>query len=137
SGLEASWFDAGTAYAAYDGHHSNDLRPYVFKTTDYGQTWTSISGNLPQWGNVNTIRQDPVNRSLLYAATEFGFYITLDEGQTWHRFMPNLPTVRVDEVLVHPRDNDLVLATHGRSVWILDDITPLQQMTNETLQREA
>lgn len=137
SGLEASWYEPGTAYASYDGHHSNDLRPYVFKTTDYGATWTSISGNLPTWGNVNTIRQDPVNRNLLYAATEFGFYITLDEGRTWQRFMPNLPTVRADEVVVHPRENDLILATHGRSVWVLDDVTALQQMTNEATQREA
>ena len=137
SGLEASWYDAGTAYASLDGHHSNDLRPYVFKTTDYGATWTSIAGNLPAWGNVNSIRQDPVNRNLLYAATEFGFCITLDEGQTWHRFMPNLPTVRVDEVLVHPRENDLILATHGRSLWVMDDVSPLQQMTNDALQGEA
>jgi hypothetical protein len=78
-----------------------------------------------------------VNRNLLYAATEFGFYITLDEGQSWHRFMPNLPTVRVDEVLVHPRENDLILATHGRSLWVMDDVTSLQQMNAEALQREA
>jgi hypothetical protein len=133
SGLEASWFDAGTAYASIDGHHQNDLRPYVFRTTDYGATWTNITSNLPARGHVNSIRQDPVNRYLLYAATEFGLYISLDEGLAWQRFMPNIPTVRIDEVLVHPRDNDLILATHGRSVWIMDDITPLQQMTPEVL----
>jgi hypothetical protein len=129
SGLEASWYDAGTAYAAIDGHYADDLKPYVFKTTDYGQTWTSISGNLPP-GNVNSIRQDPVNRNLLYAATEFGFYISLTDGANWLRFMPNLPKGRVDEVVVHPRENDLVLANHGRGIFIMDDITPLQRMTD-------
>ncbi len=128
SGLEASHFDAATAYASLDGHHSNDFRPHVFKTTDFGQTWTSISGNLPEFGNVNSIRQDPVNPHLLYAATEFGLFITLDEGASWHRFMPNLPVTRVDEVVVHPRDHDLILASHGYGIYIMDDISALQQM---------
>jgi hypothetical protein len=132
SGIEASWYDAGTAYASIDGHWVNDLKPYVFKTTDYGQTWTSISSNLPL-ANVNSIRQDPQNRNLLYAATEIGLYISLNDGQAWHAFMPNLPKGRVDEVVVHPRDNDLVLAHHGQGIWILDDITALQQLTPEAL----
>jgi hypothetical protein len=130
SGLEASHVDAGTAYASLDGHHSNDFRPYVFKTADFGQTWTSISGNLPAFGNVNSIRQDPVNRRLLYAATEFGLFITLDEGGSWHRFMPGLPITRVDEIVVHPRDHDLVLASHGYGIYVMDDISALQQMTD-------
>ncbi len=134
SGLEASWFDAGTAYASIDGHHQNDLNPYVFKTTDYGATWTNITSNLP-WGHVNSVRQDPVNPDLLYVAHEFGFFISLNDGQQWHKFMPNLPTVRVDEVLVHPRDNDLILGTHGRSVWIMDDISALQRMTPEKMKQ--
>jgi hypothetical protein len=136
SGLEASWFDAGTAFAAIDGHYAGDLKPYIFKTTDYGKTWAPVSGDLPE-GNVNSIRQDPVNRNLLYSTNEFGFYVSLDEGKTWHDFMPGLPKGRVDDVLVHPRDGDLVLASHGRSVWIMDDITPLQQMTAETMQKDA
>ena len=119
--------DAGTAYLAIDGHHQDDLKPYVFKTTDYGATWTNIAGNLPL-GNINSIRQDLKNQNIILAA-EFGFFVSLDDGKSWHKFMPNLPMVRVDEVVVHPRDNDLVLATHGRSVWIMDDITALQQMT--------
>jgi photosystem II stability/assembly factor-like uncharacterized protein len=127
SGLEASWFDAATAYVALDGHRDDDLKPYIFKTTDYGETWKSISGNLPESGNVNSIRQDPVNHNLLFAPTEFGFYVTLDEGQTWKPLMTGLPAGRVDEVLVHPREHDLILATHSRSVWIMDDITPLEQ----------
>lgn len=128
SGLEASWFDAGTAYVALDGHRNDDLKPYIFKTTDYGQTWKSVSGNLPAPGWVNSIRQDPVSRTLLFAPTEFGFYISIDDGQNWKPLMPGLPTGRVDEVLVHPREHDLILATHSRSIWIMDDITPLEQM---------
>jgi len=127
SGIEASKFDAATAYVAVDGHRDNDHTPYIFKTTDYGKTWTSIAGDLPR-GNVNSIRQDPVAKNLLYAPAEYGFYISLNEGTNWVKFMPNLPNLRIDEVLVHPRDNDLVLATHGRSIWIMDDISALQQM---------
>lgn len=137
SGLEASRSDAGTAFVALDGHRNNDLRPHVFRTTDYGKTWTSIAGDLPPVGNVNSIRQDPVNLNLLYAATELGFYVSLDQGAHWHKFMPNLGTGRVDEILVHPRDNDLILATHSRGIQVMDDITALQRLTPELLQRDA
>ncbi len=127
SGIEASKFDAGTAYIALDGHRNNDHAPLVYKTTDYGKTFTSISGDLPR-GNVNSIRQDPVAKNLLYAPAEYGFFISFNEGTNWVKFMPNLPNLRMDEVLVHPRENDLVLATHGRSIWIMDDISALQQI---------
>jgi hypothetical protein len=137
SGLEASWFEAGTAYAALDGHRNDDLKPYIFKTTDYGQTWTSVSGNLPTVGNVNSIRQDPVNRNLLFAPTELGFYVSLNDGKSWSRFMPNLPVGRMDEVVVHPRDHDLILSSHGFSVWIMDDITALEQMAPDTAGKDA
>src|SRR3954467_14778906 len=137
SGIEASWYDPGTAYVALDGHRNDDLKPYIFKTTDYGKTWTSVSGNLPSLGNVNSVRQDPVNRNLLYAATELGFFVSLDDGKTWNRFMPNLPTGRTDEVVVHPRDNDLILSTHSRSVWIMDDVAALQRLTPETLDKQT
>jgi hypothetical protein len=131
SGIEASYFEAGTAYVALDGHRHDDLKPYIFKTTDYGQTWTPLSGNLPAVGNVNAVRQDPVNRNLLFAPTERGFYVSLNEGKSWSRFMPNLPLGRYDEVVVHPREHDLVLSGHGYSVWIMDDITALEQMAAE------
>jgi photosystem II stability/assembly factor-like uncharacterized protein len=137
SRVEASRHDPATAYASLDGHRHDDLRPYVYVTRDYGSTWTSISGNLPAMGNVNTVRQDPKNRNLLYAGTEFGFFVSVDEGATWKRFMNNLPVVRVDDILVHPRDNDLVLATHGRSIQVMDDISPLQQLTDEILAGDA
>ncbi|MGW8266800.1 MAG: WD40/YVTN/BNR-like repeat-containing protein [Longimicrobiales bacterium] len=133
SRVEASHFDPGTAYVSLDGHRSDDLSPYVFVTRDYGATWVSIAGDLPSFGNVNTVRQDPKNPTLLYVGTEFGFFASGDEGTSWVRFMPNLPVVRIDDVLVHPRDGDLVLATHGRSVWVMDDITPLQAMRPEML----
>jgi len=136
SGIEASWFEAGTAYAALDGHYTGDLKPYVFKTTDYGATWKNISGNLPL-GNVNSIRQDPKNRNLLYAPTEFGFYVSLNDGATWHAFNPNLPLGRIDDVMVHPRENDLILSHHGRSIWIMDDITALQNLTATAMDAPA
>jgi photosystem II stability/assembly factor-like uncharacterized protein len=133
SRVEASHFDAATAFASLDGHRSDDLKPYVFVTRDYGATWTEISSDLPVVGNVNTVRQDPRNPTLLYVGTEFGFFASGDVGKSWVRFMPDLPVVRVDDVLVHPRDGDLILASHGRSVWIMDDITPLQDLRVETL----
>jgi hypothetical protein len=129
SRIDASHFDAGTAYVAIDGHRSNDLKPYVFVTRDYGRTWTNIAGGLPPYGNVQVVREDPKNPNLLYAGTEFGLFISLDGGRGWERFMNNYPTVRTDDILIHPRDGDLIAATHGRSLWIADDITPLQQLT--------
>jgi photosystem II stability/assembly factor-like uncharacterized protein len=136
SRVEASNFDGDTAYVSFDNHRTDDHRPYIFVTKNLGETWTSVSGNLPA-GNVNVIKEDPRNRSLLYAGTEYGFYISLDGGRQWKRFMNGLPTVRVDDVLVHPRDNDLILGTHGRSIWIIDDITPLQQLTDAVRTTDA
>jgi len=137
SRVEASYHDPATAYVSIDGHKSDDLAPYVYVTRDYGESWTDISADLPESGNVNTIRQDPHNPRLLYVGTEFGFFVSLDEGGSWHRFMPNLPVVRIDDVLVHARDNDLVLATHGRSVLIMDDITALQGLTAEVMNSDV
>jgi hypothetical protein len=126
SRIDASHFDPGTAYVAVDGHRSNDLKPYVFVTRDFGKTWQAVANNLPPYGNVQVIREDPVNRNLLYAGTEFGLFVSLDGGRRWQKFMNNLPTGRVDDILVHPRDHDLIVATHARGIWIADDITPLQ-----------
>ena len=137
SRVEASHFDAATAYVSIDGHRDDDLRPYVYVTRDYGETWQTISSNLPDFGNVNTVRQDPRNEDILYVGTEFGFFVSGDEGQEWFPFMNGLPVVRIDDVLVHPRDNDLVIATHGRSIYIMDDITPLQATTGETMAEDV
>jgi hypothetical protein len=129
SRIDASHFDPAAAYVSVDGHRSDDLKPYVFVTHDYGQTFQSIVSGLPPQGNVQVVREDPKNKDLLYVGTEFGLYISLDGGKAWQKFMTNFPTVRTDDIMVHPRDNDLIVATHGRSVYILDDITPLQQLT--------
>src|SRR5205823_6006052 len=137
SRIDASHFDPATAYVSVDGHRSDDLKPYVFVTRDYGKTFETLTNNLPQYGNVQVIREDPKNKDLLYVGTEFGLFISVDCGRNWQKFMSNYPTVRTDDILVHPRDNDLIVATHGRSVWIADDITPLQQLTQTVRDGEA
>ena len=136
SRVEPSHYDAGTCYVTFDGHRTDDHKPYVFKTTDFGETWTSLDANLPQ-GNVNVIREDPKNKNLLYLGTEYGFYVTLNGGREWKRFMTGLPTVRIDDILVHPRDNDLIVGTHGRSIYVIDDITALQQLSDSTTASDA
>jgi hypothetical protein len=135
SRVEASHFEPGLAYVTIDNHRLDDHKAYVYKTTDFGETWMSISGNLPE-GNVNVIREDPKNRNLLYLGTEYGFFVSLNGGSEWKKFMTGLPTVRVDDILVHPRDNDLIVGTHGRSIWIIDDVTPLQQLSEQVLTAE-
>ncbi len=130
SRIEASHFDPGTAYVAFDGHRADDYQTYVYKTSDYGETWTSIKGNLP-FGWVHVIREDLKNKNLLYVGTEFGVYASLDGGESWFSLKNNLPTVAVRDIVVHPRENDLIIGTHGRGIWIIDDISPLQEMTDE------
>jgi hypothetical protein len=129
--VEASHFDAGTCYVAFDNHRVDDLKPYLYVTRDYGATWKSVAGDLPAWGNVNVVREDLKNRNLLFAGTEFGLYVSMDGGASWKRFMNGMPVVRIDDILIHPRDNDLIVGTHGRSIYILDDITPLQQLSEK------
>jgi photosystem II stability/assembly factor-like uncharacterized protein len=133
SRVAASRFAEGTAYVTFDGHRSDDFKPYVFKTTDYGRTWTSIAANLPDDEPVYVITEDLKNRDLLFVGTEMSAFATIDGGRTWQRIMNGLPTVPVHDLVIHPRDGDLVAATHGRSIWVLDDITPLQQLTPAVL----
>ncbi len=130
SRIEASHFDRATAYVVFDGHRADDYQTYVYKTSDYGETWTSIKGNLP-FGWVHVIREDLKNKNLLYVGTEFGVYASLDGGESWFSLKNNLPTVAVRDIVVHPRENDLIIGTHGRGIWIIDDISPLQEMTDE------
>jgi hypothetical protein len=137
SRVDASHFDAGTAYVSVDGHRSDDLKPYVFVTRDYGKTFQSITNGLPAYGNVQVVREDPKNKDLLYVGTEFGLYISTNGGGEWKKFMTNFPTSRVDDILVHPRDNDLIIATHSRGVFIADDLTALQQMTPAIASQDA
>jgi hypothetical protein len=135
--IEVSHFDAATAYLALNCNRNDDLRPYAYVTRDYGKTWTSIASDLPPTENINTIRQDLKNRNLLFAGTENGFFVSLDEGKSWRRFMTGLAYTRVDEVIVHPRDGDLVIGTYGRSVYVMDNITALQQTTPAVLAEAA
>jgi photosystem II stability/assembly factor-like uncharacterized protein len=128
SRIEPSHFAPGTAYVALDNHRNDDWKPYLFKTTDYGKTWVNVTGDLPAKGNINALREDYDNPDLLFVGTEFGLYVTLDGCKEFKKFMTNLPSVRVDDILIHPRDRDLIIATHGRSIWIADDITPLEQL---------
>ncbi len=126
--VECSPSAEGTAYLSIDRHRNDDLTPYVFKTTDYGATWHSLRGNLPPDGPVHVIRADPRNKDLFYVGTEFGLFLSLDGGTTWQRQTNGLPTVAVHDVLVHPRDRELVVATHGRGIYLMD-VAPLQELT--------
>lgn len=135
SRIEASHFDPATAYVAFDGHRTDDYETYIYKTSDYGETWTSIKGNLP-FGWVHVIREDLKNKNLLYVGTEFGVYASLDGGESWFSLKNNLPTVAVRDIAVHSRENDLIIGTHGRGIWIIDDISFLQEMTEEVFASE-
>ena len=132
SRVEPSHFDAATCYVSVDAHRSNDHKPYVYVTKDFGATWASVAGNLPT-GNVNVIREDHKNKNLLFVGTEYGLFVSLNGGGEWKKFMTGLPTVRVDDLLIHPRDNDLIAGTHGRGIWICDDISALQQLNDKVL----
>ncbi|MDW8354022.1 MAG: hypothetical protein RMK57_05775 [Bryobacterales bacterium] len=138
SHIEPSWTSPEVAYVAFDRHMFDDFRPYIFKTEDGGRTWTRISGDLPAKAYVHIVREDPRNPKLLYAGTELGLYASYDGGKHW-RFLKlkNLPPVPVHDILVHPRENDLILGTHGRSIVILDDATPVQQWSPDLASREA
>lgn len=138
SHVEPSRTAATTAYVSFDRHMFDDFRPYLFKTTDGGRSWTSISGNLPASAYVQVVREDPKNPGLVYAGTELGLFASYDGGNQWVSLgLKNLPNVAIHDIVVHPRENDLILATHGRSLWILDDATALQQLNVETLARDA
>jgi photosystem II stability/assembly factor-like uncharacterized protein len=129
SDVEASPHAPGTAFVCFDGHRSDNFETWVFKTTDYGATWTSIGGTLPPRQPVHVLTADRKNPQLLFVGTEFGVFVTLDGGASWRPLMNGMPTVAVHDLVVHPRDNDLIAGTHGRGLYVLDDITPLQQLT--------
>jgi len=137
SRVEASRFNEGTCYLTFDGHRSDIFKPYVFKTTDFGKTWTNITGSLPDGGPVYVIREDLKNKNLLFVGTEFAVFFSRDGGKNWTSLSLNMPTVAFHDLMIHPRDNDLIAGTHGRGIWILDDISPLQQATDEVLSSEA
>jgi photosystem II stability/assembly factor-like uncharacterized protein len=137
--VEASRFDEATAYAVFDRHTFGDMTPHAFKTTDFGQTWTPVvtpaSGVR---GYAHVIKEDTVSPRLLFLGTEFGLWISLDGGQQWAQYKGgDFPNVAVRDIVVHPRESDLILATHGRGIWIVDDISPLRQLTPEILAKDA
>ena len=135
SHIELSRTGAQVAYVAFDRHMLDDFHPYVFRTTNGGRAWQNVSGNLPAKAYVQVIREDPKAPNLLYAGTELGLFVSYTAGKEWIALnLKNLPNVSVHDILVHPRDNDLILATHGRSIWIFDDATPIQQMTPQILE---
>jgi photosystem II stability/assembly factor-like uncharacterized protein len=136
SRIEPSSHDAGVAYLAVSAFRSQNHAPLAYRTADAGRTWQGIASNLPADGPVKVVREDPTNPSLLFAGTEFGLFASLDRGLHWTPF-GDLPTVAVDDILVHPRDRDLIVATHGRSLYVVDDLTPLQQLTREVRSAEA
>ncbi len=141
SWVQASNFDAGTAYAAFDRHTFGDMAPYVFRTTDYGKTWTPLV--TPQEskgvrGYAHVVKEDIVKPNLLFLGTEFGLFVSIDGGKNWAQFKGNhFPAVAVRDLGIQPRENDLVLATHGRGIWIVDDITSLRALTPDLLTQEV
>jgi photosystem II stability/assembly factor-like uncharacterized protein len=136
SRVEAGHKEPAVAYLAVDAHRSGSVVPLAWRTADRGKSWVSIAGDLPADHPVKVVREDPVNPNVLYAGTEFALFLSQDLGKHWTVFGA-LPTVAVDDLLVHPRDRDLLIATHGRSLYVIDDLTPIQELTAETRAKEA
>ncbi len=128
--IQASHFDPAEAYAAIDRHRLDDQRPYLFRTRDYGATWQAITSGIGASSFLRMVRQDPQDKDLLFAGTERGIYVSFNDGDNWQSLQANLPATSVPDLVIH--GDDLVIATHGRSFWILDDITPLRQTKNAT-----
>jgi photosystem II stability/assembly factor-like uncharacterized protein len=131
--IEASRHAPGTVYALFDGHQNGDFRNWLFRSTDFGQSWTSIVADLPAERVPHVLREDLVDPNLLYLGTEFGLFISTDGAAHWLPFRANLPTVPINDIALHPRDHALVLGTHGRGIWILDDVRPLRRMATAAL----
>jgi len=133
SRVEPSRHDPATAYVTFTGYRRDDFRPFIYKTTDYGETWTDISSNLPN-AAIDVVREDHKNPNLLFAGTEIGVWVSIDGGGSWHKMKGDMPTVPVYDMKIHPRENDLVVGTHGRGFFITD-ISWIQELTEENLDR--
>ncbi|MDE2196521.1 MAG: hypothetical protein KGJ56_04980 [Gammaproteobacteria bacterium] len=133
--IEAGHFSADTAYLAVDRHRLDDYKPYIYRTRDGGRHWRLIADGIPDGSFVNVVREDPVKPGLLYAGTEFGVYVSFDDGDHWQPLQQNLPVTSVRDIDVH--GDDLVIATHGRAFWIMDDVTPLRQLTQKVARSGA
>jgi photosystem II stability/assembly factor-like uncharacterized protein len=136
SSVESGRFDEGTAFATFDGHQTGDMKTYVYRTADFGKTWTPLASDALS-GYAHVIRQDLENPDLLYLGTETGLFVSVDGGARWARFTGKLPKVAVRDLALHPRESDLIIATHGRGVYIVDDVTPLRKLTREALEAEV
>jgi photosystem II stability/assembly factor-like uncharacterized protein len=136
SRVHASSMGRGAAYASFDGHRTGDTRPYLYRTTDFGRTWTPLAGNLPTDVPVRTVYEYPGKPGVVFAGLEFALYMSTDSARTWTRVNSGLPTTRYDDILVHPRTKDIIVGTHGRSIWILDDATPIAEWS-ASLARKA
>jgi len=137
SRLAGSNYDENTVYAAFENHKNGDFKPYLLKSADAGKTWTSIVGNLPENGPVLAFAEDPIDKDLLFAGTEFGAFFTVDGGQHWVQLKGGLPTIAVRDMVIQAREGDLVIATFGRGFYVLDDITPLGQIKPESVEQAA
>jgi hypothetical protein len=133
--IDLSHYDAGTAYVAANRYLMDDQQPYVYKTTDYGKTWQTITNGIGPNDYAHVLREDPVRPGLLYLGTERGMYVSFDAGESWQSLQLNLPAVAVFDLLV--KDNDVVIGTHSRGFWILDDVTPLRQLTDDVIRSSA
>ncbi|HYV35852.1 MAG TPA: T9SS type A sorting domain-containing protein, partial [Gemmataceae bacterium] len=137
SRVEPSHYDEGTCYVSITRYRNDDRKPYIFKTTNYGETWENVTNNLPVDGSVNVVIESSANPNLLFCGTEFGLFASLDGAKSWHRMKGGMPTVAVHDLVIHPRDRDLVVGTHGRSIFVFDDISPLEQQTANALAKQA
>jgi len=137
SRVEPSHFAEGTIYVTFDRHRSDDYAPYIYKSENFGATWISLRNNLPKTGYLHVIREDPQNPDLLYLGSEFSLFFSLDKGKHWFQYKKDFPTIAVRDIAVHPRDKDLIIGTHGRGVWIFDDIGPLQQMAPSIIEKDV
>ncbi|HKC64882.1 MAG TPA: hypothetical protein VKB86_14665, partial [Pyrinomonadaceae bacterium] len=133
--MEASHFDVGEAYAAIDRHRLEDNEPYIYRTRDAGKSWQKITTGLPKGVYMQTVKEDPERRGLLFAGTELGVFVSFDDGDHWQSLQLNLPPVSMRDLVIH--DDDLIVATHGRGFWVLDDITPLRQLSDEVVRARA
>jgi photosystem II stability/assembly factor-like uncharacterized protein len=133
SRVEPSHFDDAGCYVSMTRYRNDDRKPYIFKTTDFGATWKNITGNLPESGSIHVVIESSRNKNLLFCGSEFGLFASLDGGNSWQPMIGGLPTVAIHDLVIHPRERDLVIGTHGRSVYIIDNIGPLEQMTPEAL----
>lgn len=135
STVEPGHFDKATCYATFDNHTRGDMKPYIFRTTDFGKTWKSLADDTLR-GFAHVVREDLSNKNLLFAGTELGLFISINGGTSWARFINGIPATPVRDIAIHPRENDLIIGTHGRGMFIIDDITPLRGMAAETLQKD-